>query len=396
MSDINLELAPDLTEKQEAPAASAAAELSLAADMGAGQSPQQAAAQAAADLDDSMLTDEEKKQVEEFSKQIDITNSAQVLQYGAGAQQKVASFSEKALENVRSKDLGEVGNMISGVVAELKSFDVEEEEKGFFARLKKGSNKMVAMKAKYAKVDANIDTIVEELEKHQITMMRDVATLDQLYEKNKDYYKELTMYILAGKKKLKEIEEVEIPELTRKAELSGKQEDAQAVSDMTALANRFEKKLHDLELTRIISLQMAPQIRLVQNSDIMMSDKIQSTIVNTIPLWKSQMVIALGVTHAEQAAKAQAEVTELTNQMLKKNAEKLKQATVNVAKESEKGIVEMETLRYTNEQLINTLDEVLRIQTEGRERRRTAEGTLREIEGQLREKLISMRKSATP
>ena len=394
MSDINLELAPDLTEKQEAPAASAAAELSLAADMSAGNTAQQVAA--AAELDDSMLTEEEKRQVEEFSKQIDIANSAQVLQYGAGAQQKVASFSEKALENVRSKDLGEVGNMISGVVAELKSFDVDEEEKGLFGRFKKGTNKMIAMKAKYAKVDANIDTIVEELEKHQVTMMRDVATLDQLYEKNKEYYKELTMYILAGKKKLKEIEEVTIPELTRKAELSGKQEDAQAVSDMTALANRFEKKLHDLELTRIISLQMAPQIRLVQNSDIMMSDTIQSTIVNTIPLWKSQMVIALGVTHAEQAAKAQAEVTELTNQMLKKNAEKLKQATVNVAKESEKGIVEMETLRYTNEQLINTLDEVLRIQTEGREKRRNAEGTLREIEGQLRDKLISMRKSATP
>ena len=393
MSDINLELAPDLTGKQEA-AGTAAAELSLAADMAAGNTAQQVAQ--AAELDDSMLTDEEKKQVEEFSKQIDITNSAQVLQYGAGAQQKVASFSEKALENVRSKDLGEVGSMISGVVAELKSFDVDEEEKGLFGRIKKTGNKMVAMKAKYAKVDANIDTIVDELEKHQVTLMRDVATLDQLYEKNKDYYKELTMYILAGKKKLRHIQEEEIPELTRKAELSGKQEDAQAVSDMTALANRFEKKLHDLELTRIISLQMAPQIRLVQNSDIMMSDKIQSTIVNTIPLWKSQMVIALGVSHAEQAAKAQAEVTELTNQMLKKNAEKLKQATVSVAKESEKGIVEMETLRYTNEQLINTLDEVLRIQTEGRERRRAAEGTLREIEGQLREKLISMRKSATP
>ena len=393
MSDINLELAPDLTEKQDAPAG-AAAELSLAADMAAGGTAQQVAA--AAELDDSMLTEEEKRQVEEFSKQIDITNSAQVLQYGAGAQQKVASFSEKALENVRSKDLGEVGSMISGVVAELKSFDVDEEEKGLFGRIKKAGNKMTAMKAKYAKVDANIDTIVEELEKHQVTLMRDVATLDQLYEKNKEYYKELTMYILAGRKKLKHIQEVVIPELTRKAELSGKQEDAQAVSDMTALANRFEKKLHDLELTRIISLQMAPQIRLVQNSDIMMSDKIQSTIVNTIPLWKSQMVIALGVSHAEQAAKAQSEVTELTNQMLKKNAEKLKQATVSVAKESEKGIVEMETLRYTNEQLINTLDEVLRIQTEGREKRRAAEGTLREIEGQLRQKLISMRKSATP
>ena len=395
MSDINLELAPDLTsETQEAPAGTAAAELSAAADFGAAQTAQQVAQ--AAELDDSMLTEEEKRQVEEFSKQIDITNSTQVLQYGAGAQQKVASFSEKALENVRSKDLGEVGSMISGVVAELKSFDVDEEEKGLFGRFKKTANKMTAMKAKYAKVDANIDTIVEELEKHQITMMRDVATLDQLYEKNKEYYKELTMYILAGKKKLKEIEEVEIPALTRKAEETGKQEDAQAVSDMTALANRFEKKLHDLELTRIISLQMAPQIRLVQNSDIMMSDKIQSTIVNTIPLWKSQMVIALGVTHAEQAAKAQNEVTELTNQMLKKNAEKLKTATINVAKESERGIVEMETLKYTNEQLINTLDEVLRIQTEGREKRRNAESSLKEIEGELREKLISMRKSATP
>lgn len=395
MSDINLELAPDLTsETQDAPAGAAAAELSAAADFGAAQTAQQVAQ--AAELDDSMLTEEEKRQVEEFSKQIDITNSTQILQYGAGAQQKVASFSEKALENVRSKDLGEVGSMISGVVAELKSFDVEEEEKGLFGRFKKTANKMTAMKAKYAKVDANIDTIVEELEKHQVTMMRDVATLDQLYEKNKEYYKELTMYILAGKKKLKEIEEVEIPALTRKAEETGKQEDAQAVSDMTALANRFEKKLHDLELTRIISLQMAPQIRLVQNSDIMMSDKIQSTIVNTIPLWKSQMVIALGVTHAEQAAKAQNEVTELTNQMLKKNAEKLKTATINVAKESERGIVEMETLKYTNEQLINTLDEVLRIQTEGREKRRNAESSLKEIEGELREKLISMRKSATP
>ncbi len=395
MSDINLELTPSpIPETETAQAAAEAADgLTLAAQAAA--DPTAGVAQAA-ELDDSMLTEEEKRQVEEFSKMIDISNSAQVLQYGAGAQQKVASFSEKALENVKSKDLGEVGSMISGVVAELKSFDVDEEEKGLFGRFKKTANKMTAMKAKYAKVDANIDTIVEELEKHQVTMMRDVAILDQLYDKNKDYYKELTMYILAGKKKLKEIEEVEIPALTKKAEESGKQEDAQAVSDLTALANRFEKKLHDLELTRIISLQMAPQIRLVQNSDIMMSDKIQSTIVNTIPLWKSQMVIALGVAHAEQAAKAQNEVTELTNMMLKKNAEKLKTATVNVAKESERGIVDLETVRYTNEQLINTLDEVLRIQTEGRQKRRAAESTLQEIEGQLREKLISMRKSATP
>ena len=395
MSDINLELTPSpIPETETAQAAAEAADgFTLAAQAAA--DPTAGVAQAA-ELDDSMLTEEEKRQVEEFSKMIDISNSAQVLQYGAGAQQKVASFSEKALENVKSKDLGEVGSMISGVVAELKSFDVDEEEKGLFGRFKKTANKMTAMKAKYAKVDANIDTIVEELEKHQVTMMRDVAILDQLYDKNKDYYKELTMYILAGKKKLKEIEEVEIPALTKKAEESGKQEDAQAVSDLTALANRFEKKLHDLELTRIISLQMAPQIRLVQNSDIMMSDKIQSTIVNTIPLWKSQMVIALGVAHAEQAAKAQNEVTELTNMMLKKNAEKLKTATVNVAKESERGIVDLETVRYTNEQLINTLDEVLRIQTEGRQKRRAAESTLQEIEGQLREKLISMRKSATP
>lgn len=346
-----------------------------------------------ADYDDSMLTEQEKKMVKDFASQIDITNSTQVLQYGAGAQQKVASFSEKALENVRTKDLGEVGDMISGVVTELKSFDVEEEEKGFLGLFKKNVNKLTAMKTKYAKAETNVNQIVEALEQHQITLMKDVATLDQLYELNKTYYKELTMYILAGKQKLHEIETVEIPALTAKAEASGLPEDAQAVTDMSALANRFEKKLHDLELTRVIAIQMAPQIRLVQNNDTMMSDKIQSTIVNTIPLWKSQMVIALGIAHSEQAAKVQHEVSDLTNAMLKKNAEKLKTASINVAKESERGIVDIDTLKTTNEQLISTLDEVLKIQVEGREKRRAAEVELQKIEGDLKAKLLSMRSS---
>lgn len=346
-----------------------------------------------ADYDDSMLTEQEKKMVKDFASQIDITNSTQVLQYGAGAQQKVASFSEKALENVRTKDLGEVGDMISGVVTELKSFDVEEEEKGFLGLFKKNVNKLTAMKTKYAKAETNVNQIVEALEQHQVTLMKDVATLDQLYELNKTYYKELTMYILAGKQKLHEIETVEIPALTAKAEASGLPEDAQAVTDMSALANRFEKKLHDLELTRVIAIQMAPQIRLVQNNDTMMSDKIQSTIVNTIPLWKSQMVIALGIAHSEQAAKVQHEVSDLTNAMLKKNAEKLKTASINVAKESERGIVDIDTLKTTNEQLISTLDEVLKIQVEGREKRRAAEVELQKIEGDLKAKLLSMRSS---
>lgn len=346
-----------------------------------------------ADYDDSMLTEQEKKMVKDFASQIDITNSTQVLQYGAGAQQKVATFSEKALENVRTKDLGEVGDMISGVVTELKSFDVEEEEKGFLGLFKKNVNKLTAMKTKYAKAETNVNQIVEALEQHQITLMKDVATLDQLYDLNKTYYKELTMYILAGKQKLHEIETVEIPALTAKAEASGLPEDAQAVTDMSALANRFEKKLHDLELTRVIAIQMAPQIRLVQNNDTMMSDKIQSTIVNTIPLWKSQMVIALGIAHSEQAAKVQHEVSDLTNAMLKKNAEKLKTASINVAKESERGIVDIDTLKTTNEQLISTLDEVLKIQVEGREKRRAAEVELQKIEGDLKAKLLSMRSS---
>ena len=388
MSDeFNLESTPTLTfepfkaEDSGAAAATAAAEA-------------KPVAEAAADVQEVELTPEEQKMVDAFAEQIDVTNSALVMQYGAGAQQKVASFSEKALENVRSKDLGEVGNMISDVVTDLKSFDVNEDDKGILGIFKKNANKLQSMKARYAKVETNINTISDKLENHQVTLLKDVATLDQLYEVNMNYYKELSMYILAGKQKLKKIEEEDIPALTKKAQESGSQADAQAVSDMTALANRFEKKIHDLELTRIISMQMAPQIRLIQNNDVLMADKIQSTLVNTIPLWKNQMVLALGIHHSEEAARAQKEVTELTNKMLKENASKLKQASINVAKESERGIVEVETLKATNEQLISTLDEVLKIQTEGRQRRKEAEAELKKIEDEMKKKLINMRTSA--
>ena len=350
-------------------------------------------AETAPAYDDSMLSEDEKKMVKDFAAQIDISNSAQVLQYGVGAQQKVANFSEKALENVKTKDLGEVGDMITGVVTELRSFDAGEEEKGLFGFFKKNVDKLTTMKTKYQKAETNVNHIVEALEQHQVTLMKDVATLDQLYALNMTYYKELTMYILAGKQKLYQVEHEDIPALAAKAQASGLSEGAQAVSDLTALANRFEKKLHDLELTRTIAMQMAPQIRLVQNNDTMMADKIQSTIVNTIPLWKSQMVIALGVAHSEQAAKVQREVSDLTNEMLKKNAERLKTASVNVAKESERGIVDIETLQTTNEQLISTLDEVLQIQREGRQRRQEAEVELQKIEGDLKAKLLSMRGS---
>ena len=341
--------------------------------------------------DDSMLSEEEKKMVAEFAKQIDVMNTAQVLQYGAGAQSKVAGFSEKALDNVKTKDLGEVGGLISSAVTELKGFDADEEQKGFFGKIKRKANDLTALKAKYAKAETNINKIVDSLEKHQVTLMKDTATLDQLYQLNLTYYKELTMYILAGKQKLKELEEVTIPALREQAAKTGQPEDAQKVNDMVEQANRFDKKIHDLELTRTISLQMAPQIRLVQNNDVMMSDKIQSTIVNTIPLWKSQMVIALGLAHSEQAAKAQKEVTDLTNAMLKKNADKLKTATIATAKESERGIVDMETLRHTNQQLISTLEEVTRIQDEGRTRRRQAEVEIQKMEDELKAKLLSMK-----
>ena len=340
-------------------------------------------------LDESILTDEERRMVDAFAQQIDLTNSTLVLQYGAGTQKKMADFSESALENVRSKDLGEVGELLTGVVKELKDFD-EEEEKGFFGIFKKASNKIENMKAKYAKAEANVNEIVKVLDKHQVQLMKDTALLDKMYELNLTYFKELSMYILAGKKKLQEVRGGELSALTAKAQASGLPEDAQAAKDLDSMCTRFEKKIHDLELTRMISIQTAPQIRLVQNNDTLMVEKIQSTIVNTIPLWKSQMVLALGVEHSTQAAAAQREVTDMTNQLLRKNAEKLKMATVETAKESERGIVDMDTLKATNESLISTLDEVMNIQKEGRQKRAEAEAELQNMENELKKKLLQI------
>ena len=305
--------------------------------------------------------------VVQFAEQIDLTNSQMILQYGAGTQRKMADFSETALENVRTKDMGEIGELLSGVVKELKDFD-EEEEKGFFGFFKKGANKVAAMKTKYAKAETNINEICKTLENHQVQLLKDVAILDKMYELNLTYFKELTMYIMAGKKKLEEVRATKLAELTQKAQQSGLAEDAQAARDLDSMCGRFEKKIHDLELTRQISIQTAPQIRLVQNNDTIMVEKIQSTVVNTIPLWKSQMVLALGVEHSAQAAEAQREVTDMTNELLKKNAEKLKMATLDTARESERGIVDMETLKATNESLISTLDEVMHIRA-GRKRK---------------------------
>ena len=341
-------------------------------------------------LDENILTEEERRTVDAFAKQIDITNSTMVLQYGAGTQKKMADFSESALENVRSKDLGEVGELLSGVVKELKDFD-EEEEKGFFGIFKKASNRIESMKAKYAKAEANVNEIVKVLEKHQVQLMKDTALLDKMYELNLTYFKELSMYILAGKKKLQEVRGTQLAELMSRAQASGLPEDAQAAKDLNSLCDRFEKKIHDLELTRMISIQTAPQIRLVQNNDTLMAEKIQSTIVNTIPLWKSQMVLALGVEHSTQAAQTQRQVTDMTNELLRKNAEKLKMATVDTARESERGIVDMETLKATNESLISTLDEVMSIQREGRQKRQEAEAELRTMEQELKNKLLEIR-----
>ncbi len=342
-------------------------------------------------LDDSYLTEEEKKLVDEFVNKIDITSSNSILQYGVGAQKKIADFSETALNNVKTKDLGEIGAMLSNVVGELKNFDAEEEKKGFLGLFKKTTQKFAHMKAKYDKVEGNINKICSTLENHQIQLLKDIAMLDKMYEINKVYFKELSMYILAGRKKLSKLEKEELPILVERATSSGLPEDAQATNDFVSLCNRFEKKIHDLELTRMISLQMAPQIRLVQNNDSLMSEKIQSTIVNTIPLWKSQIVLALGVAHSSNAAKVQNEVTNMTNELLRKNAETLKMSTIETAKESERGIVDIETLRNTNESLISTLDEVLRIQTEGRQKRKEAEVELQNIEEQLKNRLLKIR-----
>lgn len=341
-------------------------------------------------MDENVLTDEERKMAEQFANQIDLTNSTMILQYGAGTQKKMADFSETALDNVRTKDLGEVGDLLSGVVQELKNFD-EEEEKGFFGIFKKQANKLQNLKSKYASAEANVNQICKVLEGHQVQLMKDIALLDKMYELNLTYFKELTMYIMAGKKKLKDVREKDLTEKKLKAQRSGLAEDAQAARDLESMCLRFEKKIHDLELTRMVSIQTAPQIRLVQNNDTIMEEKIQSTIVNTIPLWKSQMVLALGVAHSRQAAEAQREVTDMTNELLRKNAETLKMATVETAKESERGIVDMETLKATNESLISTLDEVMQIQEDGRRKRQEAEVELRKMEQELKDKLLQIR-----
>ena len=339
-------------------------------------------------LDDSVLTDEERRQVDEFAKQIDLHNSTAILQYGVGTQKKMADFSGSALENVKTKDLGEVGEMLSNVVTQLKDFD--EEEKGFLGIFKKPGNKLEAMKTKYSKAETNINKICEALEGNQVQLLKDISILDKMYDLNLTYFKELSMYILAGKKKLAETRDTELVQLLEKAKASGLPEDAQTARDLEALCDRFEKKLHDLELTRMVSIQTAPQIRLVQSSDTMMVEKIQSTIVNTIPLWKSQMVLALGVNHAEQAARAQREVSDMTNELLRKNAEVLKVSAIESAKESERGIIDMETLKNTNASLISTLDEVMKIQADGREKRRAAEEEMRLMENELKAKLLEI------
>ncbi len=338
-----------------------------------------------------VLTPEEEKAVQEFLPKIELTNSNIIVQYGSGAQKKIADFSENVLNTVRTKDLGEVGEVLGQVVTELKSFEIEEEEKGFFGFFKRSANKMTAMKAKYEKAEANIDHICEVLEGHQVQLLKDVSLLDKMYEMNKAYFKELSLYIIAGKRKLEQVRSTELAALSARAAQTGLPEDAQAVSDLNALCDRFEKKIHDLELTRMISIQTAPQIRLIQNNDTLMSDKIQSTLVNTIPLWKSQMVLALGVEHSRQAAAAQRAVSDMTNELLRRNADTLKMATIDTARESERGIVDMETLRHTNESLISTLDEVIRIQEEGRQKRRDAEAELLRLEGDLKQKLLSIR-----
>ena len=343
------------------------------------------------EMDDKLLSDEEKKAVEEFSHKINIRDTNMILQYGAAAQKSVAGFSESALNNVRSKDLGEVGQDLSQLVVELKGFGEGEEKKGFMGLFKKAGNRLETMKAQYSKVEANVDKIAQSLEQHQITLLKDVAMFDQMYELNLKYYKELTMYILAGKKRLEEVRTGELEELRLKAEKSGLAEDAQAYNDLVNLCNRFEKKIHDLELTRMVSVQMGPQTRLLQNNDTLMIEKIQSSLVNTIPLWKSQMVLALGMEHSRQATAAQNAVTEMTNELLRKNADMLKMGTINTAKEAERSIIDIETLQHTNEQLISTLDEVARIQKEGAEKRKAAEVELGRIEGELKQKLLELR-----
>lgn len=341
-------------------------------------------------IEETRLSPEEQKMVDDFAEKIDVTNSQMVLQYGAATQKKIGDFSETALDKVRTKDLGETGEMIANLVTELKGFDAQEESKGIFGFFKKAGSGIEAMKAKYAKTEANVEKIEAVLEGHQVQLLKDVAMLDKMYQMNMLYFKELTMYILAGKKKLKQVREGELQAAMDKAKVSGLPEDAQAARDLADMCDRFEKKLYDLELTRNVSIQMGPQIRLIQNNDTMMAEKIQTSIVNTIPLWKSQMVLALGLAHSQQAIEAQRAVSDMTNELLKKNAAALKQGTIDAAKESERGIVDIETLQATNKSLIETLDELNKIQSEGRAKRAAAEVELGRIEGELKQKLMEL------
>lgn len=342
------------------------------------------------------LTVEEQEKVKQYAAEIDIHNTQMVMQYGAGAQKKIADFSDTALATVKTKDLGEIGDLLSSVVTELKGFEIEEEKGGFLGLFKKSANKMTSLKAKYDKAEGNITTIAKAMENHQVTLLKDVAMLDKMYDTNLSYFKDLTMYIMAGKEKLKEAKEVELPKLLAKAEESGLAEDSQAARDYSAMVERFEKKVYDLELTRNVSMQMGPQIRLIQNNDTIMSEKIQSTLVNTIPLWKQQMVICIGLDHSVQAAQAQKEVSDMTNELLKKNAEALQIATIESAKQSERGIVDIETLTETNQKLIDTLNEVMQIQADGRAKRAEAEVELQRIETEMKQKLIEVSESTLP
>ena len=397
MSEETMDLTPQLTLTPDSAATQPQAP-SLTLEPNADQQQAQAAQQAAqaqreanaVKIDESMLNEAERKMVDDFAQKIDITDSNLVLQYGAAAQKNIASFSESALSNVKTKDLGQVGDALSQLVGELKTFG-QPEKKGLAGLFQKKRSELEAMKASYAKAESNVDRIVKVLEEHQVTLMKDIAMFDQMYELNTKYYKELTMYIIAGKKRLEYLRSNDLVQLREKAAQSGTQEDAQACNDFANLLDRFEKKLHDLELTRMISVQMGPQTRLLQNNDTQMLEKIQSSLVNTIPLWKSQMVLALGLEHSRQATAAQSAVTNMTNDLLRQNADMLKMGTIETAREAERSVVDIQTLQHTNEQLISTLDEVLQIQTDGAKKRQEAEQELRRLEGELKQKLLQPR-----
>ena len=390
MSD-KTDMIPELTLTPNLDTAAAAQAPSLTLEpQAAPAAPQLSQEEAAIALDESQLSETERKMVDDFAQKIDLTDSNLVLQYGAAAQKNIANFSESSLNSVRTKDLGEVGDALAGLVGELQNFG-QEEKTGIFGFFQKKKNELEALKAQYAKAETNVNKIVQVLEGHQVTLMKDIAMLDQMYDLNTKYYKELTMYILAGKKRLAQVKQTDLEQLRQKAAASGAQEDAQAYNDLANMCSRFEKKIHDLELTRMISIQMGPQTRLIQNNDALMLEKIQSSLVNTIPLWKSQMVLALGLEHSRRATAAQSAVTNMTNELLQKNADMLKMGTIETAKEAERSVVDIQTLQHTNQQLISTLDEVMRIQQEGAQKRRDAEVELGRIEGELKQKLLELR-----